>query len=227
MMIRRMDLKKAIAFTSLLLLVLIFTSFAGIIGFRNPKVAKSSAVSGVKKDVKPVLYEDFEGGALEGSYAYANTEGGASAQYMISAAGEDKAHNGQYCAKAVYDTGSNSDWGCGFGSNTTKGPGFLDATDRTKISLWVNAKEGISFYIFINESGLNGGDGEFYNSPAQTGAGKWQEVEIPFDEFFRNIYSGNQAGNLEFDEHAIGVIGGQIGGNQGRGKLLIDDIWIK
>ena len=206
--------------------VLIFSSCAGVIGFRNPDVSKSEAVrEEAAKDLPPVKFDDFEKGKLTGAYAYANKAGGASASYNITSPGEG--HESQYAAVADYDTGSNSDWGCGFGSSTNYGEGFIDAGGRRKISLWVKAEEGLTFYIFVNESSANGADGEFWNSPSQTGAGEWAEYIIPFDEFFRNIYSGNQAGNLEFDAEGIGVVGAQIGGAQGKGKFYMDDIWIK
>jgi len=79
----------------------------------------------------------------------------------------------------------------------------------------------------VNEAAANGGDGEYWNSPSQTGAGKWAYYEIPFDEFFKNIYSGSQAGNNDIDPPAIGVVGVQLGGMQGKGTVYLDDIWLK
>ena len=46
-----------------------------------------------------------------------------------------------------------------------------------------------------------------------------------YDEFFKNIYSGNQAGNNDFDATGIGVVGVQFGGNQGKGRVYLDDIY--
>ncbi len=219
-----MDKKLIISFSAASLVI--FSSCAGIIGFRNPDISREDVVrQEAAKDLPPVKFDDFEKGKLTGAYSYANKGGGASVAYNITSPGEG--HESRYAAVADYDTGSNSDWGCGFGSSTNYGEGFIDAADRRKISVWVKAEEGITFYIFVNESSANGADGEFWNSPSQTGAGEWMEYEIPFDEFFRNIYSGNQAGNLEFDAEGIGVVGAQLGGNQGKGKFYIDDIWIK
>jgi hypothetical protein len=201
---------------------MLVTSCAGILSFRNPKVSKASAAGAAdNKPLDPVKFEDFENGTLNGAYSYGNTAGGASVTYGIS---QEKPHKGQYCAKAPFNSGTDSDWGCGFGSGSTYGPS-TDATGRNSISIGVKAPANTTFYVFINESGANGADGEFWNSPLQTGSGVWQEYIIPFDEFFRNIYSGVQDGNYNFDTSGLGTVGAQIGGAQGKGDLYIDDIY--
>jgi len=216
--------KKTASLIILLAITIMVTSCAGIINIRHPKAERGTGSAKAKKNMPPVMFEDFEKGALTGGYSYANTQGGASVTY---ATGAENAHKGSYCAKATFDSGTDSDWGCGFGSGTSYGQGYIDAADRSAISMWVKAPEGVTFYVFVNEAGANGADGEFWNSPDQTGSGQWMEYIIPFDALFRNIYSGNQAGNLEFDSEGIGTVGGQIGGAQGTGVLLIDDIWFK
>ena len=105
--------------------------------------------------------------------------------------------------------------------------GPLNADGGRVFSAWVKMPEGTSFYFFVNEANINEADGEYWNSPNQTGTGGWSLYEVPFDEFSRNIYSGNQAGNLEFDASGIGSIGVQFGGAQGRGTVYIDDVYIK
>ncbi len=209
----------------LILTIFLFTSCAGIIGFKNPNISKNTLTE--KKQVKkaePVKFEDFENGTLVGSYSYANKVGGASASYMIS---QENPYKGSYCAKAVFDTGTDSDWGCGFASGTSYGAGFVDAKGTEAIHIWIKAPEGFTFYVFCNEGAANGADGEFWNGPDMTGAGKWTEYIIPYDELHRNIYSGNQAGNNTFDPDAISTIGIQLGGKQGKGELFVDEIWIK
>jgi hypothetical protein len=206
---------------------LLVTSCAGVLTFRNPKAPKAVIGAGAAKAAAPVKFEDFENGTLVGSYGYGNTGGGASVKYVIGDPSADKAHSGQYCAKAVFDTGLNGDWGCGFGSQSSYGSGYIDASGHESITFWVNAPEGTTFYCFINESGANGADGEFYNGPDMTGAGKWTEYTVMFDELHKNIYSGSQMGNNQFDPSGVGTVGFQLGGNQGKGNFLVDDIWFK
>ena len=205
----------------------LFAGCAGMVSFRNPNKAKVKSTAGAAKQVQTVKFEDFENGTLVGAYGYANTAGGASVKYVMGDPGEDKAYGGQYCAKAIYNTGTNSDWGCGFGSGSSYAAGFFDATGREYVTFWANLPENVTFYIFVNEASANGADGEFYNGPSQTGSGKWVEYSVPFDELFKNVYSGSQMGNNAFDPSGIGVVGFQIGGNQGKAKFLVDDIWFK
>jgi hypothetical protein len=141
--------------------------------------------------------------------------------------GEDTAHGGQYCAKADYNTGTNSDWGCGFGSASSYGAGYFDASGREFITFWANVPENVTFYVFVNEASANGADGEFWNGASVTGSGTWVEYSVPFDELYKDVYSGSQMGNNAFDPSGIGVVGFQIGGNQGKGKFLVDDIYFK
>jgi hypothetical protein len=214
--------KKHIYVIIALIAAVLFSSCAGIISFRNPGVLKDAAMSASdNKPLDPVKFEDFENGTLNGAYSYANTAGGASVTYAIS---QENPRSGKYCAKAPFNSGTDSDWGCGFGSNSTYGP-YIDASGRNSISLWAKAPANTTFYVFINEAGANGGDGEFWNSPTQTGSGDWQEYVIPFDELFRNIYSGVQDGNYNFDASGLGTVGAQIGGAQNKGELYVDDIY--
>lgn len=215
-------MKKHIYAVTAIIAALLLSSCAGVITLRNPKASKESAATAVdNKPLDPVKFEDFENGTLNGSYNYANKAGGASLTLGIS---QDSPHKGQYCVKVSYNSGTDSDWGCGFGLGTTYGP-YVDATGRNAVSAWVKAPANTAFYIFVNESGANGADGEYWNSPLQTGSGVWQEYIVPFDEFFRNIYSGVQDGNYNFDVSGLSTVGAQIGGNQGKGDLYIDDIY--
>lgn len=201
---------------------LLLTSCAGVLSFRNPKVSKEAAGAALDNTPRPpVKFEDFENGTISGGYNYANTAGGASVTYGIS---QENPFAGQYCAKAPFNSGTDSDWGCGFGSNSTYGP-YADATGMNSVSVRVKCPANVTFYIFVNESGANGADGEFWNSPQQAGTGAWQEYIVPFDEFFRNIYSGVQDGNYNLDVSGLGTVGAQIGGAQGKGELYVDDIY--
>jgi len=214
--------KKLIFILAALAAVAALSSCAGIITVRNPNISKQAAAAGDDNTPQtPVKFEDFENGSIAGSYSYANTAGGASAMYSISSENPNK---GNYCAKSVFNSGTDSDWGCGFGSGSTYG-GYVDAKGRNALSVWAKAPANVTFYFFVNESGANGADGEFWNSPQQAGTGDWKEYIVPFDEFFRNIYSGVQDGNYEFDASGIGTVGAQIGGAQGKGELFIDNIY--
>jgi hypothetical protein len=214
--------KNHIYVTAALIAAVLVTSCAGVISFRSPKDLKGADTMAADNTPKAsVKFEDFENGTLNGSYGYGNTAGGASVSYGIST---EKPNKGQYCSKAAFNSGTDSDWGCGFGSGSSYGP-YIDASGRNSISLWAKAPANVTFYVFVNEAGANGGDGEFWNSPTQTGSGEWQEYVIPFDELFRNIYSGVQDGNYNFDASGLGVVGAQIGGAQNKGDLYIDDIY--
>lgn len=209
--------------------IFMFNSCAGLITLKTPKITGGKIETEKKYIPKkpPVLFEDFEAGTVIGAYSYANTAGGASAKYVISEPGKDEPHSGKYCAKAIYDSGTNSDWGCGFGAQSAYGGGFIDAKDREYISLWIKAKPGLNFYVFCNEASANGADGEYWNSPNLLGTGKWELYEIPMEQFYKNVYSGNQQGNNVIDMTGIGTVGAQIGGAQGAGELFIDDIYFK
>ncbi len=206
---------------------LICASCAGVFTLKQPVLTGGKITTkGYVAKKPPVLFDDFEAGTVVGGYSYANTAGGASAKLAISDV-TDTPHGGKYCAKAVYDSGTNADWGCGFGCQSTYGGGFIDATDREYISMWIKAPENTSFYVFVNEANANGGDGEFWNGPSATGSGKWELYEVALEDFTKNIYSGNQSGNNTMDLGAIGTVGAQIAGSQGKGEFLMDDIWFK
>lgn len=220
-------MKKIALIASAMISAMLISSCAGVLTFRNPNASRAVKSAGPAQNAAPVKFEDFENGTLVGSYGYANTAGAASVKYVMGDPSADKAHAGQYCAKAVYNSGVNSDWGCGFGSASSYGAGYVDATGREKVSFWANLPEGTTFYCFINEANANGADGEFYNGPDMTGSGKWAEYTVMFDELHKNIYSGSQLGDNQFDAGGISVVGFQVGGNQGKGTFLVDDVWFK
>ncbi len=215
-------MKKTAMITAAVCAVFIITSCAGVISFRKPGAKRVQTATEEQKALSPVLFDDFETGSIDGSYSYANTAGSASmSKFSVTS---DEKHGGNYSAVAEFDTGISSEWGCG--AAVIKNGG-IDATGRKMLTAWAYAPEGMIFYFFVNETGANGADGEYWNSSNQTGAGKWAYYEIPLDEFFKNIYSGNQAGNNDIDSSGIGNVGVQFGGNQGKGKIYIDDIIIK
>jgi len=206
----------------------VLSSCAGVVevkapGIKGGKIEKKKYVP--KKP--PVLFEDFEAGTVVGAYSYANSAGAAYAKMTISNPETDKAHGGRYAARANFDTGTNSDWGCGFGAQSVYGGGFIDARQREYISAWVKAPAGTKYYMFVNEASMNGADGEYWNGPLVTANGKWQLYEFPLEEFYRNIYSGSQDGNNVVDPVGIGTVGAQLGGAQGSGQFFIDDIYFK
>lgn len=213
---------------SLIACSLIFSSCAGIFALKTPKITggKIEAKGYVPKK-PPVIFDDFEAGTVVGAYAYQNGAGSASAKLMISEPATDKPHGGSYAAKAVFDTGTDATWGCGFGAQSTYGGGYIDATGREYLSMWVKVNEGIIYYIFVNEASANGADGEFWNGPPMTGTGDWQLYEVPLEDFYKNIYSGTQGGNGVIDLSGLGTVGSQLNGAQGKGEFLMDDIYFK
>jgi len=215
-------------FTAAIIAGFIFNSCAGYVSLKVPALTGGKFVPEKYVPKKPrVVFEDFEAGAVIGGYSYANSAGGASAKIAISEPGVDAPKSGNYAAKAVFNTGADPAWGCGFGFQSVYGGGFIDAADREYVSLWINAPHGMRFYIFVNEASANGADGEFWNSPDLTGAGEWKEYELELDLFYKNIYSGNQNGNNLLDTVGIGTVGLQVGGAQGGGEILIDDVIFK
>lgn len=218
-------MKKIIYVLTALITASLLSSCAGLITLKTPeitggKIEKAKYVA--KKP--PAVFEDFEAGTLVGAYTYANAAANAWAKYTIIDPDKDTAKNGSYCAKAEFFSGSDSAWGCGFGSQSVYGGGYVDAKDREYINLWIKAPKGMSFYIFVNEAQANGADGEYWNSMNLSGTGDWKLYEIPMDTFFRNIYSGSQSGNNMIDMSGIGTVGAQVGGAQGEGVVYIDDI---
>jgi len=205
--------------------VLLFISCAGVISLRNPKMT-GGIIEEKKPQAKkpPVLFDDFETGAIIGGYGFANTAGAASVKYVIS---DQDPHGGKYCGHAIYDTGTNSDWGCGFAGSTPYGGGYIDASGRSSIDFWVKCPEGLGFIVMLAEASANGADGEHWRSPGQTGTGKWTEYTIDFEDFAKDIYSGNQNGNNILDTAGLATVGFQLDGASGKGDFFVDDIWFK
>jgi hypothetical protein len=221
-------MKKLYVTVTALIASILLASCAGVITLKNPVISGGRAPEKVYVPKKaPVKFEDFEAGTIVGGYSYANGAGAASAKIIISTPGTDKPHAGNYAAKAVFDTGTNSDWGCGFGFQSVYGGGYIDAKDREYVSLWINAPKSMKFYIFVNEAAANGADGEYWNSPGITGAGEWKEYMLAMENFSKNIYSGNQTGNNVIDMVGIGTVGSQVDGTQGKGEIMVDDVYFK
>jgi len=217
--------KRLFSFIPVLIIFFIISSCSGVFIVKTPKLTggKIEKIGYVAKKA-PVLFDDFEAGTVVGAYAYANSAGAASAKLMISEPPVDVSHGGKYAAKAVFDTGTNADWGCGFGAQSTYGGGYIDATGREYLSMWVKVNEGVAYYIFVNEANANGADGEFWNGTLLIGTGNWQLYEVPLEDFYKNIYSGTQGGNGVLDLSGIGTVGAQLGGAQGNGEFMMDDI---
>ncbi|MFP4466920.1 MAG: hypothetical protein ACLFP1_07710 [Candidatus Goldiibacteriota bacterium] len=216
---------KKIIIVSAFLSAFMFASCAGVLTVKAPGISGGKIVKEKKKKrVKPVLFEDFEAGVAVGAYMYENEEGNASAE-KLTATDEDK-YAGNYSAKSEFDTGIHPDWGCGMGTQSAYGGGFIEIKGTDTFTAWVKAPPGMTFYFFCNEFNGEGGDGEFWNSPDQMGTGAWKYYEIPFDMFFKNAYSGNQDGNSSIDP-VIGTVGFQFAGAQGKGTVYIDEIYFK
>jgi len=219
-------MKKTALIILTFIISLAFTACAGMIEVKTPGITGGKlAAKSEKKKFKPVLFEDFEAGTAVGSYSYANTGGNASAEKFIATT--DEKHGGNYSAYSSFDTGADGAWGVGIGTQSAYGGGYIDAKDRDTFSIWVKAPAGMPFYFFCNEAQDNSGDGEFWNSPNQTGTGKWDLFEISMDEFYKNIYSGNQEGNNAVDMTAMGTVGLQFSGSVGKGTVYIDDIYFR
>jgi len=215
---------KFIAYITAAMFVL--TSCAGVVEVKAPGITGGKIeAKAEKKKFKPVLFEDFEAGTAVGSYSYANTGGNASAEKFVATM--DEKHGGNYSAFSSFDTGADGAWGVGIGTQSAYGGGYIDAKERDTLSVWVKAPAGMPFYFFCNEAQDNGGDGEFWNSPNQTGTGKWDLYEISMDDFYKNIYSGNQEGNNAVDMTAMGTVGLQFAGSVGKGTVYIDDVYFK
>ncbi|HRU39282.1 MAG TPA: hypothetical protein P5511_05350, partial [Candidatus Goldiibacteriota bacterium] len=130
-------MKKTIIISAALAVAVFFASCAGVITLKTPQITGGKAAEKAYVPKKPpVKFEDFEAGVIVGGYSYANQAGGASAKVMASDPSTDKAYMGNYSAKAVYNTGTNSDWGCGFGFQSVYGGGYIDAKDREYVELW-------------------------------------------------------------------------------------------
>jgi hypothetical protein len=221
-------MKKLRYATAALIIIFLMSSCAGIVSLKQPEISGGRAPDQKYVPKKPpVKFEDFEAGTIVGGYSYANNAGAASAKVGVSDPAADKANSGNYCAKADMNTGTNGDWGCGIGFQSVYGGGYIDAKDREYLDMFIKAPKGFKFYVFVNEAQANGADGEYWNGPGQTGSGDWKEYVISMENFSKNIYSGNQAGNNSIDMTGIGTVGIQADGAQGKGVVLIDDVYFK
>ncbi len=97
------------------------------------------------------------------------------------------------------------------------------------------APAGLRFQVSINEAGVgapgaasypgvNGADGEQYQSPVITGFGKWKVYQIKLSEFIPSAVWGNQNGNKVLDLKSIDSLGLDIPANQGTGDFRIMSI---
>ena len=103
------------------------------------------------------------------------------------------------------------------------------------VQLHAVAPAGLRFQVSINEAGVgapgsasypgvNGADGEQYQSPVITGCGKWKVYQIKLSEFIPSTVWGNQNGNKVLDLKAIDSLELDIPANQGAGDFLIMSI---
>ncbi|MDD5311189.1 MAG: discoidin domain-containing protein [Candidatus Omnitrophica bacterium] len=139
--------------------------------------------------------------------------------------------------KCVIDTGTG--WGCGFGIpcqvKTVNSDGSFDFQGFKGIRIKMSLTGGMTFSLFINESGVddlgkvnyggvNGADGESFGSESNDGTGKVETYEFPFDELtIRNMY-GNQSGNKTLDLQAVRNIDLYFPGNTGAGECDIYEV---
>jgi class 3 adenylate cyclase len=100
------------------------------------------------------------------------------------------------------------------------------------VQLHAAAPPGLRFQVSINESGVgplgqssypgvNGADGEQYQSPVIIGCGKWKFYQIKLSEFSPSTFWGNQNGNKVLDLQAIDSLELDIPANQGEGSVHI------
>lgn len=149
----------------------------------------------------------------------------------------EQADDGRKYLKCAVDTGSG--WGCGFGVpcdvKSVNGDGSVDFQGFKGIRITMSLTDMIPFSVFINESGanesgrdkyngVNGADGESFNSDPDAGTGKIETYDYPFEQFLiRNVY-GNQNGNKLLDLQAIRNIDLYFSGNNGAGECNIYEI---
>jgi hypothetical protein len=139
--------------------------------------------------------------------------------------------------RCAVETGSG--WGCGFGvpcDVKTKNPdGSFDLQGYKGIRIKVSATESLPFSVFLNESGademgkpeykgINGADGESFTSEPNSGSGKIEVLEYPFDQFtVRSVY-GNQSGKKILDLQSVRNIDLYFPGNSGDGTCDIYEV---
>ncbi|MDP3786875.1 MAG: discoidin domain-containing protein [Candidatus Omnitrophota bacterium] len=146
----------------------------------------------------------------------------------------EQSTEGKKFIKSIIDTGKG--WGCGVGilpeienPNNDK---TADLQGFTGIKVKMAVTKDMPFNLFINESGVdalgkekyngvNGADGESFNSETYVGTGNIEEYDYPFNLFkLRNVY-GNQGGNKTLDLQAIRNIDLYFPGNSGAGECDI------
>ncbi|MDD5270432.1 MAG: discoidin domain-containing protein [Candidatus Omnitrophica bacterium] len=151
---------------------------------------------------------------------------------------KEKAEGGEAeFLRCAVDTGSG--WGCGFSvtcdAKMKNADGSFDLQGYKGIKIKLSATEGLPFSVFINESGademgkpeykgVRGADGESFTSEPNSGAGKIEVLEYPFDQFMLRSVYGNQSGNRTLDLQAVRNIDLYFPGNSGDGTCDIYEV---
>jgi len=213
-------LRSALPFLALAALLPGLAGCPGVIEIKS-RDGKSGVVAST---VDQILYEDFERG-VTGTYTYGPDNAGAK---IAVAADTTVVHGGGKSMRVDYESGTGAYGpGFGFGSNYLPKAGYFDAKGTVALQVWLKAPRGVVFQVCLKEGTANGADGEFYLAPQETGTGAWKRYSFPYAGFTRSIYSGNQAGDDQFEVTAIVGMQIQLNQNQGDGSLYIDDIYFK
>ena len=140
---------------------------------------------------------------------------------------------------AVYHFDSGTAWGCGMSIPPDQGPFLamqsvdLSAYDSLRVTALVPA--GLKFAMRVEEAGcdkpgqtsyngVNGTDGECYQSETMAGTGEWHEYVVKLSQMARFAYWGNQNGNQVLDRQAIKMVDILPAGNQGMGDIQVKSI---
>jgi class 3 adenylate cyclase len=138
---------------------------------------------------------------------------------------------------AIYHYVTVSSVGCGLWIPPEKGPfvapGVVDMSQYETLRLIARVPSGLKFVMRIEEAGcdkpglaayngVNGADGEDYESDPMIGTGDWHSYEI--SHLTQHPFWGNQNGNKVFDQQAIQSVDLFIEENQGEGDIQIKRI---
>lgn len=172
----------------------------------------------------PILFDDFEQGALTYPYTYSSAPDPISMAVAVGGA-----HGGLQSLLCQFSTSASGFAGGGGGTNyPDPGRSGVDVTGLTKIELWVKTDRNISFGISIKEGNAAGNSplNEEWVSPNQslTASAAWQQVTFNWLVGPGNFTLKTPSGNASFDPGNISNVNIAFGSGIPAANVYIDDI---
>ncbi len=133
----------------------------------------------------------------------------------------------------LYQFVSDEGYGCGITFNRDGGP--FDISTVTRLVASLKAREGLRFYLVINEDGVGppdsssfkgkaGADGESYYASELVGDGSKHDHTVKLADLLRSEVWGNQSGNGRLNARAIQNLAIYIPPDQGKGSIEVHSL---